>query len=214
MKKKNPFPKAKPGNRKILQKEETRRVILESARDLFNELGFSKTSTRAIAENASVGTGTVFSHFPDKSSLLIAVLLDDLKATQDEALKTMPVDSSVCEKFLHISQYFYLYYSKQPDLSRTLLKEMWFVKGKWGGELISQAHQYGFFIFDLIKEAKQKGDIHPETDAMLCARAFFFYYLNVLLEGMNEPEINIDEMIDRLRDLLNQLLKGVGPDNY
>ena len=125
----------------------------------------------------------------------------------------LPVDCSVCEKFLHISQYFYSYYSKQPDLSRTLLKEMWFVKGKWGEKLTSQAHQYGIFIFNLLEEAKQKGEIHPETDTMLCARAFFFYYLNVLFEGMNEPEINIDEMIDRLRNLLNQLLNGVGPDN-
>lgn len=118
--------------RRSLQKEETRNIILESARILFNELGFDKTSTRAIAKYACVGTGTVFSHFPDKLSLLIAALLDDLASTHEEALKTLPENTHVCDKFLHFANYFYSYYLKRPGLSRTLLKEMIFAKGEWG----------------------------------------------------------------------------------
>ena len=210
MKKNNPSHKAQAGTRRSIQKEETRRIILESSRVLFNELGFEKTSTRAIAENAGVGVGTVFSHFLDKQSLLIAALLDDLACIQEEALKTLPANLCVSEQFIHLSKYFYSYYAKHPDLSRTLLKEMWFASGDWGERLLSQAHQFVLFLNTILEEAKQKEEIRPETDTMLCARAFFSNYLNVLFEGLSEAEINTDKMIDMLRSLQNQLFNGVG----
>ena len=208
--KKNPSSKIQTGTRKSIQKEETRRIILESSRVLFNELGFEKTSTRAIAQNAGVGIGTVFSHFQDKQSLLIATLLDDLACIQEEALKTLPAGLCVSEQFIHLSKKFYSFYAKRPDLSRTLLKQMWFASGDWGERLLSQAHQFVIFLNSSLEEAKQKGEICPETDTMLCARAFFSNYLSVLFEGLSEPEINTDKMIDILRSLQNQLFRGVG----
>ncbi len=206
-------PKIRAGTRRTAQKEETARMILKSARSLFIELGFAKTSTRAIAQSAGVGVGTVFSHFPDKSSLLVAVLLDDLAQTQATALKTMPEDLSVCDKFLHLSHGFYRYYSQHPDLSRTLLKELWFVSGEWGEKLISQAYEFVFTVHEFIEQAKLDKQIRPEVDSMLCARAFFSHYLNVLYEGMSKPQIDPEEMIAVLKELLIQLLNGVGQKN-
>lgn len=142
------------GNRRQTQKEDTRKIILESSRDLFNDLGFDKTSTREIALRAGVGVGTVFSHFPDKSSLLIAVLLDDLTATQ--------------------------------------------------------AFEFVFLVGDMLEQAKERDDIRPEADTLLCARAFFSHYLIVLYEGLNSPNIDVETMHDTLKELLEQLLSGVG----
>ncbi len=198
------------GNRRQTQKEETRKIIRESARDLFNDLGFDKTSTRAIALRAGVGVGTVFSHFPDKSSLLIAVLLDDLTETQANAMKSLPMESHVCDRFLHIARCFYTYYSKRPDLSRTLLKELWFVKGEWGEKLTTQAFEFVLLVGNMLEQAKNRKEIQPETDTLLCARAFFSHYLIVLYEGLNSPQIDVETMLDTLKGLLEQLLAGVG----
>ena len=199
------------GNRRSIQKEETRGIILESSRDLFNALGFAKTSTRAIATRAGVGIGTVFSHFPDKSSLLIAVLLDDLTAIQENAVRSLPIDADVCERFLHLARFFYTYYSKRPDLSRTLLKEFWFVKGELGEKLVAQAFEFVLFVSEMLERAKERKEIRPETDTLLCARAFFSHYLIVLYEGLNSPEIKVEIMLDTLKGMLKQLLDGVGP---
>lgn len=198
------------GSRRQTQKEDTRKVILESSRDLFNDLGFDKTSTRAIALRAGVGVGTVFSHFPDKSALLIAVLLDDLTATQADAMKSMPEEGPVCDRFLHLARFFYIYYTKRPDLSRTLLKELWFVKGEWGQKLTTQAFEFVFLVGDMLEKAKERNEIRPEADTLLCARAFFSYYLIVLYEGLNSPNIDVETMLGTLKGLLEQLLAGVG----
>ena len=198
------------GSRRQIQREETRRIILERARELFNELGFEKTSTRAIARRAGVGVGTVFSHFPDKSSLLIAALLDDLASTQASAIKSMPKDADVCDGFLHLARFFYTYYAKRPDLSRTLLKELWFVKGEWGEKLTTQAYEFVFLVRNMLEQAKERKEIRPEADTLLCARAFFSHYLIVLYEGLNSTEIDVKTMLDTLKGMLNQHLAGVG----
>ncbi len=199
------------GNRRRIQKEDTRRIILESARSLFNDLGFDKTSTRAIATHAGVGVGTVFSHFPDKPSLLIATLLDDLASTQANAMQSLPVEAHVCEKFLHLARAFYIYYSKRPDLSRTLLKELWFVKGEWGEKLVAQGFEFVLLVSQMLEQAKERKEIRPEADTLQCARAFFSHYLIALYEGLNSPEINVETMLDTLEGMLDQLLNGVGP---
>ena len=200
------------GTRKSIQKEETRKIILESARVLFDELGFDKTSTRKIAEKGGVGIGTVFSHFPDKSSLLIAALLDDIGSTQEEALQTMPDGASVCEKFLHLARCFYSYYVKRPELSRTLLKGMFFVKGEWGDKLLSNGYQFVSLVGNLLEEAKRNGEIQSHVDTTLCATAFCSYYITALFQGLTDPQPNTEKMIDQLRCLINQLLHGVGSD--
>ena len=196
-------------SRRSILKEETRKNILENARTLFNELGFDKTSTRAIAQKAGFGVGTVFSHFPDKQSLLIAALLDDLNFTHEKALKTLPVDAHVCDKFLHLAEYYYSYYSNRPELSRTLLKEMLFVKGEWGKRLLNHADQFVLSVQNLLEKAKEKEEISPGIDTKLCANALFSYYLNVLFLGLNKPEIKLENMLDFLKRLILQLIGDV-----
>lgn len=198
------------GTRRDIQKKETRKAILESTRLLFNDRGYDKTSTRAIASAAGVGVGTVFSHFADKTSLLIAALLDDLAKTQTAALQRFPENAPVCEKFLHLARYFYAYYATHPDLSRTLLKEMWFVDGKWGQELVAQADQFISFVESMLVDAIENDEIKSQTDTRLCARAFFSHYLNVLFAGLCQHNVDVDDMVDLLSDLLNQLMEGVG----
>jgi AcrR family transcriptional regulator len=197
------------GTRRQKQKEETRRIILESARSLFSEVGFKKATIREIARQAEVGFGTVFSHFPDKSSLLIAALLDDLAKTQEDAMKTFPLDGSVCEKFLYLSKQFYLYYWKNIDLSRTLIKEMWFVKGKWGESLRKHMNRYLAFIAEIIDVGKHKGEIKGDIDSGIVAASFFSNYYSVLLLGLDAETFKPDDLILILQMMVEQTMEGV-----
>ena len=203
-------PKKPYGTRRERQKAETRDLILESARELFDKLGYEKTTVRAVAQKAGVGLGTIFNHFPDKPSLLIAALLDDLTKVQTDAMKTMPPKAPVCEKFLHLATHFYAYYAGRPSLSRTLLKGAWFTKGIWGQELKNQADRFIDYVTVLLEEAERTGEIRPEADCRLAAMAFFSHYLSVLFFGLGEPKFKPPELIDLLRMALNQLMDGIG----
>ena len=196
--------------RRQKQKEETRSIILDAARSLFSEIGFADTTIRKIAKKAEVGFGTVFNHFPDKSSLLIAALIDDLVKTQADAMVSFPSDVSVRDKFLYLSKQFFLYYAKNPDLSRTLIKEMWFVKGEWGEIFKDQADQYLLLITEIIDEGKKKGEIKEDVISSIAAASFFSQYYSVLLMGLNEEVFKPDDLVVILKMMIDQIVDGIG----
>ena len=75
----------KPQQRSIA----TRARVLAAARDLSQKHGLDLVTAEAVAQEAGVAKGTVFSHFGDMDGLLSYVLLDRLNAlraaTSDEA---------------------------------------------------------------------------------------------------------------------------------
>ena len=58
------------------QDRSTRRVatFLEAAETLFAELGFEAATMTAIAERAGSSIGALYSYFPDKKSIALALL--------------------------------------------------------------------------------------------------------------------------------------------
>lgn len=192
------------------QKEEIRKVILQNALLLFEERGFQRTTIRLVAERAGIGVGTIFNHYPDKSSLLVAALIDELDRKQEEAFKTMPNKGSVRDILLHIARTFYLYYAKRPELSRTLLKEMQFISGKWGEALNIQAFEFFDRIGDILRVAQQKGEIRKDADCNLAAMAFFSHYLNALFMGLRESEFNVEGTLQFLDLIITQMFEGIG----
>ncbi len=57
---------------------------------------------RALAERAGVGLGTIFKHFPDKPSLLVAAFQDDLGRVVQEAFRTLP-KKGIKSQLLHLT---------------------------------------------------------------------------------------------------------------
>ncbi len=53
---------------------ETYDTILQVARRLFIQQGYTATSIRQIAEEAGIGKATIYHHFPDKQAVILALL--------------------------------------------------------------------------------------------------------------------------------------------
>ena len=65
-------------------KQETRQRILDAARKLFCRKGFQQTTTRDLATEASIATGTMFNYFPSKEHLALAIIDSSLEAAAAE----------------------------------------------------------------------------------------------------------------------------------
>lgn len=195
--------------RRERQKQETRALILDAARQLFSASGFEKTTIKAIAQAACVGFGTVFNHFPDKSSLLIATLLDDLVATQSKAMKSLPEHAPFQEKFLHLSKHFYMYYSNNVSLSRTLIKEMLFVEGPWGQILKDSLMEYLSLIVEYINEGKARGEVDVRVDSAILAQCMFSNYYSVLLAGLSNTSFVPEQSMMLLENMISFTLNGI-----
>lgn len=62
---------------------ETRDTILQVARRLFIQQGYTATSIRQIAEEAGIGKATIYHHFPDKQAVILALLKDTMDRQVD-----------------------------------------------------------------------------------------------------------------------------------
>ena len=60
--------------RRPLGSPDTRRAVLDAARELFAELGFERTTMRAVAARAGVDPALIYHYFDDKDELLFAAL--------------------------------------------------------------------------------------------------------------------------------------------
>ena len=78
-------------NRRERRIIETRRAIVESARELFERNGYTETTVDQIAEAADVAPRTFFRYFPTKEMLLFADF-DEVRAAMLERLEASPPD--------------------------------------------------------------------------------------------------------------------------
>ncbi|MEG0471613.1 MAG: TetR/AcrR family transcriptional regulator [Solibacillus sp.] len=73
-------------------KLQKRQQMLSSAKQLFTEYGFEKTTMQKIADEAGVGVATVFRYFPKKELLIIEVIKEviEVMVPRFEAIANSP----------------------------------------------------------------------------------------------------------------------------
>lgn len=65
-------------------KEETRQRILDTARGMFGGRGFEETTTRDIAREAGLATGTLFNYFDSKEEIVVALAHESMFKARDD----------------------------------------------------------------------------------------------------------------------------------
>ena len=68
-----------------------RAALLVAAAEVFAERGYDGATTAAICKRAGVGSGTLFHYFPDKRTMFLAIVDDDLATARlDQIDRTDP----------------------------------------------------------------------------------------------------------------------------
>jgi AcrR family transcriptional regulator len=80
-------------------KAANRTAILDAARRVFSELGYGAATVRDIVRDTDLATGTFYNYFPDKQSVLNA-LLDDAAAKIRSRVRAARKESGTVEEFV------------------------------------------------------------------------------------------------------------------
>ena len=193
----------RPSKHREKQKIETRDLILLSAGNLFEKLGFSGTTMRAVAGEAEMGYGTIFKHFTNKSDLLAACLYEGIEKALTNAFNTLPEDISFENQFLHIAGQLIRHYAERPNLSKTYIGNILVVEVTWKKIMDSQIEQFLFKLEEMIQTAKNRGEIRKEVDNNLLSLSLFSSYLSVLSFSLRAEVFDTDETIRTLGLMIN-----------
>lgn len=190
------------------KRQETHRLILDTAYALFEEKGFRESTMRELAARAGVGLGTIFQHFPDKAALLAEAFLGDIGAEYELALAGMP-GRDIRAQLRHVVQAMYAFYGRRPRLSRELVSQAFATGGVAGERLRAQMEDGLKRAAGLFEAAKERGEVRRDADAGAVALAMWSYYLTCLNLGLWEDKPDLDAWAVRCDALVAQLLEGI-----
>lgn len=187
-------------NKRQAQKRETRKKIRESAKQLFNTQGFEATTSRQIAQQAGVASGTIFVHFPNKNAILIDILYEDIEEKVAEAFRTLPSSQGTVGQLIHIAEVLYRYYLEHPELSRILLQHS-LLQPADDTEFTKQVEAFLKTLTNLVQQGQSRKDVTQTKDAEIVASIFMSAYFFVLIGLLREDSLDLAGALDQLEQM-------------
>jgi AcrR family transcriptional regulator len=209
LKTRNAAARTRPGLRERNRLDKLAR-IKSAARDLFNELGFDRATTRAIAARAHVGLGTLFNYADDKRDLVFLIFNEELDRITDSAFAAVDLRRPLSEQLTSAFGVFYREFAANPTLSRILLQELTFYShGRLAGDFQRSKRRTIGFIEQLVASAQREGRIHDAESSSFIALSIFFLYAGAVRYWIAADRPNPGKGIDELRRMLEIHLRGL-----
>jgi AcrR family transcriptional regulator len=196
-------------SRRDTTKQETRQLILDAARKLFQEKGPERCTMRDIATEAGVSPASVVVHFNSKTALLEVALSEDIERNIGRAVAALPYSAPLLERLMHIARAMFGFYDGNRELYRVLIRDTAFEPEGENPYLTRQLHQYLRFFGAMIEQEKDRGIIRPDADAGIAASSFFSLYFGVLMEFLRNPDMSVNTALGLLATAAGQHLTGI-----
>lgn len=183
--------------------------IKSAARELFNELGYDRATTRAIAARAHVGLGTLFNYADDKRDLVFLIFNEELDRITDSAFAAIPPGKPLAEQLASAFMVFYLEFATNPTLSRILLRELTFYsEGRLAGDFQRSKRRTIGLVERLVASAQRDGRIRAGEDPAFIALSIFFLYSGAVRYWIAARRPNPAKGIEQLRRMLETHLRA------
>lgn len=199
-------------SRRERKKQRTRREIFDGAMRLFAKQGFDDVTIAEICEEADVGRGTFFLHFPTKAALLYefnARVAESFRAEMAEADETRRPRPSAKAELRALVERMSVELQSQADVMRAMVADFFS-----SPEALSSATIQGDALPDLVTEiiesGQQRGEFTRRIDARLAA-ASFFATAAAILSGKVFGEDDLDPA-DINRQFLQITFSGLSPE--
>jgi len=202
--------------------EQTRTAILDAARGAFDAGGYDATSVEAIAARAGVAKATVFAHFADKASLLIAVRIDALHAQMatmhaavaagppaGETAGHAPHDGRAHAFLIALFRPWLALYRADPEFTRLFLSQTTLKDGPWTRQFLEICGAMETDTQAAFTRLQAQRLIPPDTDPALLAQGVLAFFYHMLVGQTVGACQDPDAQDAVFADLLAVWLRGV-----
>jgi AcrR family transcriptional regulator len=203
--------------RRETKKEATQKKILEVSLQLFQKMGFARTTMRDVAKKCGIALGTTYNYFPTKEHIALYFFEQALEEVMERYQKEEPADAPLEEKiFLLLSIELEKIAPYEDFLNLIVTHAVLPTSRLHPFSMDSQRlkMKYLDFVGGILENAKEKGEFSAlGFDAMVLS-AFWVFHLGIMMFWMNDASRKKEDtfiLLDKsLRFILNAM-RGKAP---
>ena len=192
------------------KKINTRKCILEAAIRLFSKKGYEQTSIAALAKEAGIGKGTVYSYFNTKRDIVHAFCEDEVEFVREELAANTNPDSPLIDQLKVIFMAEFKHVTRNKEFGRLYLQEKAFPSDHFTEKDLEMQHKHFELLYPIYENAQNRGELNSELDLLHISGHFYGIYLLVMscwYTGM----IPTEDIEGALVTLLTQTIEGLKP---
>lgn len=202
--------------RRDREKVQTRRRILEAARELFTKVGYAQTSMRRIADAIGYTATAIYHHFHDKDALLNELCANDFRALNN-ALRLMDQIPDPITRMRLMGQNYVIFALSHPQQFRF----MFMIERPMPGPdviTVDPAEDGYLFLLTNVKEALELGLFRPDLKdpeliaQMLWAGAHGIAAIHLHSPDKVHPWLDLRGPEETAAALIDVMLRGVLKD--
>lgn len=201
-------------SRREANKIKCRQDILKASRRLFKEKGYDNTMIEDVAEKADISKATLYNYFPNKESLLVGTMDDQIVTTRKYITSEIDCAAAVEEgSSADISSYdkiklaleFLVLDSRQfIDVSRRIL----FLNACETSSMYGKVNEVKEMFRELTDKAKEEGTFKEDVHSIEIVELLMSIYLNSQFQWKDIEELTEDQCRERIERMLEVTLAG------
>ena len=162
--------------------------IVSAARHLFVSVGYDGATLRMIADRADMALGTLFYYARDKRDLIYLIFNDEFDAATTQGVETCRDAPGFKAKVLAITEPFYRFFAREPELSLILLSEVQqHSPGLHLAQNLAIRERFISALEGLVKEAQNTGEIQYAEESRIITLNIFFCFSSAVRWWIASP---------------------------
>jgi len=190
----------------IVNKEEKRRNIALSCRELLLENGIDNLTISQIAKTADVGKGTIYEYFENKEDIVFEIITVFIAEYEQRLLEVVNENISTKEKFFH---FFYMIHEDENSKKQLNIYREFLAISMTNGTQemvdfnVKCREKFTDILGQIVKEGIVKNEIRAESQDMVSALLSFKLGLVVEIHtAALDPKDEITRFLDALFKLI------------
>ena len=189
-------------SRREANKIKCRHDILKASRRLFKEKGYDDTMIDDVADAAGISKATLYNYFPNKESLLVGTL-DDQIATLQQYIRDMNGISS-CEKLKRLMEFLVVDSVPAIDVSRRVM----YLNACEASPMYGKVNEAKEILKVLVDQAKEEGVFREDIYSIEIVELLMSIYLNSQFQWKDIEDLTEEQIRERTKRMLDLTLSG------
>lgn len=189
-------------SRREANKIKCRHDILKASRRLFKEKGYDNTMIDDVADKAGISKATLYNYFPNKESLLVGTLDEQIDAIQQYIDEMISI--SAYEKLERVLDFLVIDSIPFIDVSRRVM----YLNACEASPMYGKINKAKEMFKVLVDQAKVEGIFREDIHSVEIVEIFMSIYLNSQFQWKDIENLTEEQVRERIKRMLDMTLSG------